>query len=192
MSELSSGSTLAGTGRLTQVNARRRLVGNSNSCGHPLRACHGAVMHKPARRGLVFLRRIGKWLTVGLIAATAVNTLAQPLAGCRMRADAAPTQTAVQAQQDEHPCHGHGTEAAVTSNHDGASNAHGQHCAHAGSCTCCATGVCGGAHPALNTVSMGLAVYDRNVGRAPRLASTDAPRAVYHDPPLRPPAVTIL
>lgn len=138
----------------------------------------------------MLLRRIGKWMTVGLIAATAVNALAQPLAGCRMRADAAPAQTAAQVPQDEHPCHGHGSQATLAQTHDGASSEHGQHCAHAGSCTCCATGVCGGGHPALNAGSIWLATYNRNAGRAPRLPSTDAPRAVYHDPPLRPPAVT--
>lgn len=131
-------------------------------------------------------------MAAGLIAATAVNALAQPLTGCRMHTpDTAPTQT-VGTEKEDHPCHGHGDEAAVTSAQDSASGEHGQHCMHAGSCTCCATGLCGGAHSALSIGSLFAATYDAGAGKVPHVPLTDAPRTVYHDPPLRPPAETTL
>ncbi len=141
--------------------------------------------------------RIGKWLATGLIAATAVNALAQPLAGCRMHAAEAPAPQTVSpeqasAQQDDRPCHGHGAEVAVASAHEAAPGGHTEHCAHTGSCTCCATGVCGGGHPALSIGSIFRAAYDHGAGTAPRIPSADAPRSVYHDPPLRPPAILTL
>lgn len=158
----------------------------------PCIARHGVVIQTHGRRRPVIAGRIGKWLATGLIAATAVNALAQLLAGCRMHAaDAAPAQTA-SSQQDDRPCHGRGAEVAVASGHETAPAGHTELCVHAGSCACCATGVCGGGHPALSIGSMFLAAYDPGTGRAPRIPWADAPRSVYFDPPLRPPATQTL
>lgn len=149
----------------------------------------------------MFSRRTGKWLATGLIAATAVNALAQPLAGCRMRAaeTAAEQMTRpararaeqASARQDDRPCHDHGAEAAVASG-QGAPGERTEHYADAGSCTRCATGLCAGGHPALSIGSISRAAYDHGAGTAPRIPSADAPRSVYHDPPLRPPATRTL
>jgi len=145
----------------------------------------------------VLSRRIGKWLATGLIAATAVNALAQPLADCQMRAaDAAAGQTTrleqtraeqASARQDDRTCRDHGAEAAVASEHEAAPGERTEHCADAGSCTRCATGVCSGSHPALNIGSIFRAGYDPAPARHRAIPQTDAPRSVFHNPPWRPP-----
>lgn len=151
--------------------------------------------------------RIGRWLATGLMAATAVNALAQPLAGCRMRAaeaeapqtaspeQSSPEQSSAEqasTQQDDRPCHGRGAEIAVASGHETTPGGYAKPCAHAGSCTGCATGVCGGGHPALSIGSISRAAYARGAGTVRRIPSADVPRSVYHDPPLRPPATRTL
>lgn len=136
---------------------------------------------------MLFLRRTGRWLAAGLIGALAVNALAQPLDFCPMRAGES-SGPAIEADGARR-CH---DDRAADARTAASADEDGEHDDHAGACTCCWAGMCGGGHAALNAPALASAGYDPGAGKAPRVPHTDAPRAVFHDPPLRPPAVTTL